>query len=31
MIKFRDETAKKLGIEMLTYTNEEGVKQGINP
>ena len=27
MIKFRDDTAKKLGIEMLTYTNEEGVKQ----
>lgn len=31
MVKFRDETAKKLGIEMLKYTNEEGVKQGINP
>lgn len=31
MIKFRDDTAKKLGIEMLTYTNPEGVKQGINP
>ncbi|MBQ8942257.1 MAG: sulfate adenylyltransferase subunit CysD [Firmicutes bacterium] len=31
MIKFRDYTAKKLGIEMLTYTNPEGVKQGINP
>lgn len=31
MITFRDETAKKLGIEMLVYTNEEGVKQGINP
>ena len=31
MIKFRDETAKKLGIEMLVYTNEEGVKKGINP
>ena len=31
MIRFRDETAKKLGIEMLVYTNEEGVKQGINP
>ena len=29
MIRFRDETAKKLGIEMLVYTNEEGVKQGI--
>lgn len=31
MIAFRDETAKKLGIEMLVYTNEEGVRQGINP
>ena len=31
MIKFRDETAKKLGIEMLEYINEEGVEQGINP
>lgn len=31
MIAFRDETAKRLGIEMLVYTNEEGVKQGINP
>lgn len=31
MIKFRNETAKKLGIEMLVYTNEEGVRQGINP
>ncbi len=31
MIKFRDETAKGLGIEMLVYTNEEGVRQGINP
>ncbi len=31
MIKFRDETAKRLGIEMLVYTNEEGVRQGINP
>jgi sulfate adenylyltransferase subunit 2 len=31
MITFRDETAKKLGIEMLVYTNMDGVKQGINP
>lgn len=31
MIKFRDETAQKLGIEMLVYTNEDGVKAGINP
>jgi sulfate adenylyltransferase subunit 2 len=31
MIKFRDETAKKLGIEMLVYSNEEGIRAGINP
>lgn len=31
MISFRDEMAKKLGIEMLVYTNEEGIRQGINP
>lgn len=31
MIEFRDKIAKKNDLEMLTYTNEEGVKQGINP
>lgn len=31
MIRFRDERTKKLGIEMLVYTNEDGVRQGINP
>ncbi|MBQ7678668.1 MAG: sulfate adenylyltransferase subunit CysD [Butyrivibrio sp.] len=31
MIQFRDETARRLGIEMLEYINEEGVRQGINP
>jgi len=31
MIAFRDRRAKELDIEMLVYTNEEGVKQGINP
>ncbi len=31
MIKFRDETAKRLGLELLVYTNEDGVKQGIGP
>lgn len=31
MIRFRDETAEKLGIQMLVYTNKEGVEQGINP
>ena len=31
MIEFRDKMAKELGIELLEYINEEGVKQGINP
>ncbi len=31
MIAFRDKVAKKYGLEMLVYTNEEGVRQGINP
>ncbi len=31
MIEFRDRVAQKYGIEMIVYTNEEGVKQGINP
>lgn len=31
MIHFRDETAKKLGIDMIEYINQDGVKRGINP
>ena len=31
MIKFRDETAERLGLELLVYTNPEGVAQGIGP
>ena len=31
MIEFRDRVAKENGIDMLIYTNEEGVKAGINP
>ena len=31
MIEFRDKTAKKYGLEMLVYTNEEGVRANINP
>lgn len=31
MIKFRDDTAKKYGLDMIVYTNEDGVKRGINP
>lgn len=31
MIEFRDRKAKEMGIEMLVYTNQEGVAQGVNP
>ncbi len=31
MIAFRDQTARELGIEMMEYINEDGVKKGINP
>ena len=31
MTEFRDKRAKELGIEMLVYTNEEGLALGINP
>jgi len=31
MIAFRDRKAKELGIEMLVHTNQEAVKQGVNP
>ncbi len=31
MVKFRDRRAKELGITMLSHTNEDGIKQGINP
>ena len=31
MITFRDRKAKELGIQMISYTNEEGVKNNINP
>ena len=31
MIAFRDYTMQKYGLELLVYTNEEGVRQGINP
>ena len=31
MIEFRDRKAKELGIDMLVYTNQEGVEKGINP
>jgi sulfate adenylyltransferase subunit 2 len=31
MYKFRDRIANEAGFELLTYVNEEGRKQGINP
>jgi len=31
MIEFRDRIAKELGLELLVYTNQEGVKNNINP
>ncbi len=31
MIKFRDDTAKRLGIDLLVHINQEGVDAGINP
>ncbi len=31
MVAFRDRRAKELGIEMLSHSNEDGLKQGINP
>lgn len=31
MIAFRDRIAREKAVEMLVYTNEEGVRQGINP
>ncbi|MCD7824561.1 MAG: sulfate adenylyltransferase subunit CysD, partial [Clostridiaceae bacterium] len=31
MIEFRDRTAQKYGLDLLVYTNQDGVKQNINP
>ena len=31
MIKFRDETAKRLGIDITEHINQDGVRRGINP
>jgi sulfate adenylyltransferase subunit 2 len=31
MIKFRDETATRLGLDLIVHINEDGVKRGINP
>jgi len=31
MIKFRDDTAKRLGLKLIVHINQDGVKRGINP
>jgi sulfate adenylyltransferase subunit 2 len=31
MIAFRDDMARRTGLDLLVYTNEEGLRQGINP
>lgn len=31
MIAFRDATAKRLGLKLLVYTNQEGLRRGVNP
>jgi sulfate adenylyltransferase subunit 2 len=31
MIRFRDETAARLGLNLLVHINQDGVKRGINP
>ena len=31
MIRFRDETVKRLGLDFIEYINQEGVDRGINP
>ena len=31
MIRFRDETVKRLGLDFIEYINQDGIKRGINP
>jgi len=31
MIRFRDETAKRLGLDLIVHVNQEGVERGIGP
>jgi sulfate adenylyltransferase subunit 2 len=31
MIQFRDETAKRLGLDLIVHTNQDGVAQGVGP
>jgi sulfate adenylyltransferase subunit 2 len=31
MISFRDETAKRLGVDLIAHVNQDGIERGINP
>src|SRR5580692_5025640 len=31
MIKFRDETAARLGLDLIVHVNRDGVAEGVNP
>jgi sulfate adenylyltransferase subunit 2 len=31
MISFRDETVRRLGLELIVHTNEDGLREGVNP
>src|SRR6266700_5098428 len=31
MIAFRDETARRLGLDLIVYVNQEGVDRGVSP
>ena len=31
MIQFRDQTAKRMNLDLIVHTNEDGLKRGINP
>ena len=31
MVRFRDETAKRLGLDLIVHTNQEGAAAGVNP
>jgi sulfate adenylyltransferase subunit 2 len=31
MIAFRDQTVRRLGMELITHTNQEGIRQGVTP
>jgi sulfate adenylyltransferase subunit 2 len=31
MIRFRDQTARRLGLDLIVHTNQEGLRDGINP